>query len=111
MTMHTRFLAIFVLHALPLLLLLVTWKRPYAQAKPTMLWGQVIASAGFFFLFPLCFSLDFGGSANSVLSDLTDPLYLLAFWSGEGSILTLLLFSPFVIAGLLLALRKKLRPE
>ncbi|MCI5691316.1 MAG: hypothetical protein MR286_10685 [Clostridiales bacterium] len=111
MTMHFRLLALIILHFLPLLFVLLTWKRPYEQAKPTILWGQAIASVCYMALLPMCVSLDFGGRLDNSLLEDFDPLYLFEFWTGEGSLHFLFLFSAIVVTGLLLALRKKLKPE
>lgn len=49
-----HWIAILVLYLLPVLLLFVTWCKPYPQAKWTILWGQVIVSVVFLFVYPLC---------------------------------------------------------
>jgi len=98
-----HWIAILVLYLLPILLLFVSWRRSYPQAKRTILWGQLIVSVVFLFVYPLCFGI------SNALSGM-DALYFLEFWTGEGGINWPILFGAIVVAGITLALRKKFKP-
>lgn len=98
-----HWIAILVLYLLPILLLFVTWRRSYPQAKRTIFWGQLIVSVVFLFVYPLCFGI------SNTLSKI-DALYFLEVWTGEGSANWLILFGAIAVAGISLALRKKFKP-
>lgn len=98
-----HWIAILVLYLLPVLLLFVTWRKPYPQAKRTILWGQVIVSVVFLFVYPLCAP---GVGVSNALSGM-GPLYVLEAWTGEGAANWLILFGAIVVTGIVLALGKK----
>lgn len=99
-----HWIAILVLYLLPVLLLFVTWRKPYPQAKRTILWGQVIVSVVFLFVYPLC-----APGVSDALSGM-GPLYVLEAWTGEGAVNWLILFGAIVVTGIVLALGKKRKP-
>ncbi|MCI6990465.1 MAG: LPXTG cell wall anchor domain-containing protein [Clostridiales bacterium] len=98
-----HWIAILVLYLLPVLLLFVTWCKPYPQAKWTILWGQVIVSVVFLFVYPLCAP---GVGVSNALSGM-GALYVLEAWTGESAVNWLILFGAIVVTGIVLALGKK----
>ena len=103
--MRYDLLATLLLHAVPLLLLLITWSNPAQVAEEKLVRFQIVASLVYFFVYPTTIMLgwpDFQISSNLLID-------ILGQWHDDGLWGSFPIFSAAIVAALMILIRRKIK--
>ncbi len=103
--MRYDLLATLLLHAVPLLLLLITWSNPAQVAEEKLVRFQIVASLVYFFVYPITIMLswpDFQLSNNLLIN-------ILGQWHGDGLWGSFPIFSAAIVAALMIFIRRRVK--